>query len=105
VVFSTRTGGVSDGAYASLNLGFLSGESETRERQRLRQVTPRYLRVTGEQSGAVGAPGSLALAGLSDGDPGQNNSPIPPARRRRQPEHCELGMWRSAAIRNRALAE
>ncbi len=26
VVFSTRTGGVSDGAYASLNLGFLSGD-------------------------------------------------------------------------------
>jgi len=27
VVFSTRTGGVSDGAYGSLNLGFLSGDA------------------------------------------------------------------------------
>jgi YfiH family protein len=41
VVFSTRTGGVSEGAYASLNLGLLSGDDRERvqaNRERLYEV-------------------------------------------------------------------
>ena len=33
VVFSTRTGGVSGGAYASLNLGLLSGDERSSSRR------------------------------------------------------------------------
>ena len=38
VVFSTRTGGVSDGPYASLNLGFLSGDDRTRVEENRRRL-------------------------------------------------------------------
>ena len=38
VVFSTRTGGMSDGAYASLNLGLLSGDDRKLVRENRRRL-------------------------------------------------------------------
>jgi polyphenol oxidase len=68
VVFSTRTGGISDGAYASLNLGFLSGD----ERELVQENRRRLYQAAGAHPERVSWPrqvhGAQVVRGGTRGD-------------------------------------
>jgi hypothetical protein len=68
VAFSTRTGGVSDGPYAALNLGFLSGD----DRERVEENRRRLYEAAGAHPERVSWPrqvhGAVAVRAGSRGD-------------------------------------